>query len=399
MIGSRTTGTLLVAAALAAAALAAPNAAPALTLKDAGAEVKDKDFGEVGTFRFSTDKQKSVVSCPLSYYFTIDGQTVTVPSAQLTTGMCTTSGRFAKCTITKYNLEDLPWPVTVDAKELTIEDVTTKLIFGSAAGQTCPYKSWKTHHDPWIAKPDDPKKIKKFSYSAVGGSGILEPTASGSPLSLEGTDSAGASSALTAFGAELKCADSSYDGELKEATKSVTFTPTFNNSACQGIESGAAHKATVTANGCSLVLHVGGGSEQTWAGTGDLICPAGKALEAHVYLSETSETLKVCTFKVNEQKGLSGLTITNDLESGDIRIEGSLTGVSVERSGLCGVKSTSEGKYDLNVTVKGVGSGGAEVIEVSEAGLLTALPAEIEMGAEASDETEIEGKDPTYEIA
>lgn len=170
---------------LAAIACAAPSTASALTLTDMGQEVKDKDFVQGGNFKFLAQGGTSI-SCPMKLTFTIDGKTVTVRKFELTAlNDCATEGLFEDCTVTNYSPDGLSWAVTVDATVLTIKDVTVTTTFGSVPGKTCPYKNMKMSYEPWLAKPDDPKGISKFSWLGVG-KGELESEEEGeSELEIE----------------------------------------------------------------------------------------------------------------------------------------------------------------------------------------------------------------------
>jgi hypothetical protein len=200
--------------------------------------------------------------------------------------------------------------------------------------------------------------IGTIASTALASQGHLTAEELSYPAILNGTDLTEKPTALTVpaeLGESVECADSSYDGEIKEATESLALLPTFNNANCHS----GTHKATVTTNGCSYLLHIGEGGGDSWAGTADLVCPAGKVVEGDIYFASSNENLLVCKFKLKEQKGLKGLTVTNDTEGEDLVLEGPLTGVGVEEEGAgCGTHSTNEAKLDLNATVKGTSPGG-----------------------------------------
>jgi hypothetical protein len=386
---------LLATALFALSALAVPAVSSATTLLDESSELNDKDIPMEGLHVIVTPKVGSI-SCMQRLTLTVKNQTVTISKYELFPDTCTFTGRFANCTISKYTPEGLEWKVDVDKAPnaaLTIKDMTVSIEF---AGKDCPYVSMKFTYEPMTGTPDNPKKITSFKFSGKPDVKLV-PKESGYPDALAGTEIGGKQNAMTAFGQTVSCSGSTYDGELKEASSALTLTPTFNNSECKDVESGTTHKATIRANGCTFKVNVGEGSGDSWAGTMDLTCPAGKVFEVDVYFASGNENLKICTVKVSAQSGLKGLTITDNTEGGDMVFEGTLTGVKAEKSGVCGASSTTEAVFHVNLTIAGVGTGGGAEGVAVKGGLFTAEEAEVDAEDEGESEESVE-EAGTYEI-
>jgi hypothetical protein len=385
---------LLASSLFAAMALAAPAISSATTILDEEKELNDKEIPLKGTHTIGNKKVGSI-SCTQQVTLTVKNQTITIPKYELFTNTCMFTGRFAKCTISKYTPEGLAWKVDVDKNlTLTIKDMTVTLEF---AGKDCPYVSMKFHYEPMAGVPDDPKKVTTFNFS--GSPDVkLVPKETGYPVDLEGTELSVEGNGLTAFGMVGRCPGTTFDGELEEASASTAFVPTFNNSACTITNGESEFSSTVNPNGCTFVVNIGEGSEDSWSGTVDLVCPEGNSLEISVYMSP-SEGIKICTLKLGGQEGLEGLAITNDTEGGDVVLHGTLAGVSVQKSGLCGAASTEAGAYDLELTGAGTGSeGGPEGISV-QGGLLEAEEEGEEEGEGSGGGDVEEEAEGTYEIA
>ena len=179
---------------------------------------------------------------------------------------------------------------------------------------------------------------------------------------LTGTDEA-TGNALTYPGEEkLVCPESHYVGEkenggfLASGSKTFTVTPTYTN--CSAGPNN--HKATVTMNGCDFLFHLGNtksGVTDTYAVTADLVCPAGKEVEVHVYFAAGNENIQVCKIKFGAQTGLGGATV-KDLTNGTVTVGGTTTGIKASKSGICGAGETNAAEYDIAVILGGVNEGG-----------------------------------------
>ncbi|HET8863449.1 MAG TPA: hypothetical protein VFM94_09390 [Solirubrobacterales bacterium] len=187
------------------------------------------------------------------------------------------------------------------------------------------------------------------------------------PVTLVGTEVGGpGANAVTAFGASIECPGSIYTGHKAEVTPHElipsgatkgTLTPHFKS--CT--ESGGL-PVTVDMNGCDLIIEGGETIEAgKYSGTGSLLCPLGKSVQATVF-SSGSHALKLCTISAGAQGGSGAATLTNT--AGGVKVSGTITGVSGAKSGLCGSGSTSEGQIHFSAEVEGLNSDG-EPTEIS----------------------------------
>jgi hypothetical protein len=154
---------------------------------------------------------------------------------------------------------------------------------------------------------------------------------------------------------------------------STTFTITSHSFNCQvHIPVLGTRPITVTQNGCDVVGHIGQttGGSNTYGVTADLVCPAGKVAETHVYKAGLphSEANQLCLIKVGSQAGLSGLHITATPASGDFDLQGTLSGVHTENSGsLCGTGTSTNTQLHFDVTINGLNAaGGATQVQITE---------------------------------
>jgi hypothetical protein len=186
------------------------------------------------------------------------------------------------------------------------------------------------------------------------------------PVLLDGVESG--ENYITGFGEKIECPGSTYKGEaigggfLSSGATEGTMVPSFNQSACRTGE----HKVTVTMNGCDLVFKGGETiSEGTYKGTGELHCPAGKAIVVDVYFASANENLKICTFEGGAQGGSGTGTLKNT--EGSVEISGTVTGISASKSGVCGSGTTSSAEVHFAAKATGTNeAGGATSIVVSD---------------------------------
>jgi hypothetical protein len=162
--------------------------------------------------------------------------------------------------------------------------------------------------------------------------------------------------AFEALGSVIECPTSTYhveeylgSGPVPSGESTFTVTPNYTGCTAGGL------KATVHMNGCDYDFHIG---ETTPAGDyyaiADLTCPEGKSVDIEAFLSASNENIKACTVTIGEQTGLEGGILSNG--SGDIDLEGTFTNIKASETGLCGSKSTTEGKYVTAVTISGTDS-------------------------------------------
>jgi hypothetical protein len=126
--------------------------------------------------------------------------------------------------------------------------------------------------------------------------------------------------------------------------------------------------ATYTTNGCDFLWHIGETTEVTadYGGTLDIVCGAGEMIETHVY-EKNPDVTSICTFKIPPQVGLKGADVKNN--AGKIEIKGSVTGVTMTRTGvLCGgAKETKAAVLHFNVSVSGTNEAkGATSISITD---------------------------------
>ena len=193
-----------------------------------------------------------------------------------------------------------------------------------------------------------------ISSSAFAEQGEL--TSSG-PVTLTGKDKTGTKTSLTAFGETTQC-ETTYTGHKYSVTPhtfvparatTITITPTYKNCTTKGLPT------TVTMNGCDYVLHIGETVEPLETGRyeikADVICPAGKVIEFHVYLSGAHSSI-ACTIKVKEQTELSAGTLQN-IAGEKAELVGPIAGTHAEKEGLCGKETTTSAQVDLLVEFEG----------------------------------------------
>jgi hypothetical protein len=154
------------------------------------------------------------------------------------------------------------------------------------------------------------------------------------------------------------CTGGKLSGEAPGATSVQALTPEY--SSCK--------VGTVTAsaviNGCQLIAHVKNAGPP-YAGSADVSCPAGKAIE---FVVSTAGVTK-CTISIGSQTGLEGLTLTNvgkgDERSVDLAVN--LSGVKYnqkEGSGIGRCTTTGDftnGTYTGTIRVGGKDEGAEEV--------------------------------------
>jgi hypothetical protein len=175
-------------------------------------------------------------------------------------------------------------------------------------------------------------------------------------------------------GFNVKCASVSYSGgELAEPSEQLTLTPTFSSCTAAGTA------ATVSPEGCTLRFHAGAKTgETTYAGTTDVVCPAGKAIVVTALAGN-------CVAQVGAQNSLSADTYTDSPEAKPPTATAkiALTGVkyTVTKDGfLCpfaGVGEKTGGSYsgqELLKASRGAEAVGFQVAEDTESMLCEEKP-------------------------
>jgi hypothetical protein len=219
-----------------------------------------------------------------------------------------------------------------------------------------------------------------FTLSAVVASGASAQSqgrlTSDGQVTLDLTGEVGAIERITAQFA-IECPNTPYTGHQYNTTPhafvpsgstTITVTPKYVN--CAVTPGG--FPVTVDMNGCDYVLHIGettGGVAGTYGITFDVICPAGNEITITVFLNPAKhgENKLLCKMHIKSQFGLTGLHAT-DTGKGDIRMLGTLEGMHVSSpsgGGLSCGNTTTEGKYDFNLTLKGRTEAGTTAISLS----------------------------------
>ncbi|MGC1851293.1 MAG: hypothetical protein WA687_02505 [Solirubrobacterales bacterium] len=176
------------------------------------------------------------------------------------------------------------------------------------------------------------------------------------------------SNAFTAFGATVECAGTTYTGHaynvtphasLPSGVTTATLTPKYPK--CVSKPSG--RPTTVDMNGCDYVIHIGATKDKanTYLLTFDVVCPAGKEVTVTFFTTDPDHVngTPFCVWHIQPQTGLTGLHAT-DTKNGHIDITGAVEKVHITRVSpgdthllLCNSLTTTEGKIDIDVTVKG----------------------------------------------
>lgn len=183
-----------------------------------------------------------------------------------------------------------------------------------------------------------------------------------------------AANALTAISGKIECPASAYKGHksnvtphelIESGSTAITVTPTYIN--CFSETSSSVFSTTADMNGCDYVLNIGKatGEEDSYGVTTDVVCPEGQKIQWTVFLG-TSHTTKLCTISIKPQTGLSGAHVTTNTASDTLGVVGTVENVHIEESGLCGNKTTTEGKIDLDLGITGRnGEGGSTGLTVT----------------------------------
>jgi hypothetical protein len=146
----------------------------------------------------------------------------------------------------------------------------------------------------------------------------------------------------------------------------LTITPTYIS--CFGVIGASKAPATVTMNGCDYVAHIQTTNfDGNYSGSIDVVCPAGKRVEIHIYSNNEHKT-SICTYTLGAQTGKTGIVFKNEKFIGEVTLGGTATGLKATRdaSVLCGKEETTEvAKLKMDVAI----SGGATAISISENGI------------------------------
>ncbi len=214
--------------------------------------------------------------------------------------------------------------------------------------------------------------VAVLAMSAVAASGAQAAgklTSATSPVTLEGSTGIGSGEKFDAFGASVECETSKYHTPLTATpAERLTVEPQYGP-LCTATGN---LRATVTLNGCDFEIYNAiVFTPGHYHVTTDIVCPAGKEIEIHIYgsLALHNEKKALCTLKIPPQVGLEGLDVT-DVHP-NLVLEGEVVGIHAtqERNSiLCpsGTSTTTAKQTVPGVTVGGKTSGGAaDTVEIS----------------------------------
>jgi len=186
----------------------------------------------------------------------------------------------------------------------------------------------------------------------------------------------GETTAIAFESGELVCSSAAYNGEagstgpVSEAP--VTIEPEYTG--CHALTPLGTKTATVTTNGCVYEIEptvtVTESEQRHFIGLTDIVCPAGKSIEIHLYNTTNPSDAGAstfCTFDVPAQNNLSGITLTNQAGSpDDIVADFEIKSISVTKTTgfFCGSEKQTavyEGQATLRAT-----NGASEFVETQQ---------------------------------
>jgi hypothetical protein len=143
----------------------------------------------------------------------------------------------------------------------------------------------------------------------------------------EGTESYGYA---TVEGSSIECSSGSASATLSAASSTLTIVE-GKASKCSAF--GFA-EGTVNSEGCAVLVHVTGGSGDTYTGTSDLLCPAGQSVKT---------VAGSCKTEVKPQTGSVTLELLNNTGGGyvEVKLKTSNVAYTVTQDGfLCPLNGT-----------------------------------------------------------
>jgi hypothetical protein len=157
------------------------------------------------------------------------------------------------------------------------------------------------------------------------------------------------------------CEETKFTGD-NVATSQTSLTVTAEYQKCKTTPIfGISLFVTLTMNGCDYVFHSVGIDGSTYTATMDIVCPAGKQIEAHFY-SNSTHTNEHCTITIGPQTGLTTNEITNLAGSPNDMLIHHDIGLNVMIHGskiVCGEGATAT--YQGTTTLEARNTGGAQV--------------------------------------
>lgn len=190
------------------------------------------------------------------------------------------------------------------------------------------------------------------------------------------------SNAFTAFARKAECPGTIYRGRkiltqeetelgtkhglLSNGASNVTTTPFYVN--CTTYEGANIFPATFDMNGCDYEYHFGEtvtGKEDSYEVKATLVCPPGKQIQLTVF-TNSAHAFRICTSTITHSpKGYDGL-LARDTTNGKIDVDGTIEGIKVDQSGLCGALTDENAVWHTDIEVEGRnGTGGTTAIGLS----------------------------------
>lgn len=212
------------------------------------------------------------------------------------------------------------------------------------------------------------------AMSAAGASAQGVLTSDG-PVTLHGTENAAGVNALTAFGGETRCPETTYTGKktlslqdtsdgvehgpITSGDTSATIIPHYKG--CFTVSGGSTFSTTVDMNGCDYDFELGGtvnNEANTYDVKAFVTCPEGAHIQVTQF-SGSSHGFRVCSVTIeHNETGYDGLHAT-DTTNGKIDVEGSVEGIKASRGGLCGSATDENAVLHQDITIEGRNEGGA----------------------------------------
>lgn len=193
------------------------------------------------------------------------------------------------------------------------------------------------------------------------------------PVTLTGTNIAGGTNALSAFGLKTECPEVLYKGHKVNSTTELipsgstqtTITPEYK--VCKTpVPLIGTFPTTVDMNSCDYTFDLKettGGVAGTYGVTATLHCKtAGDHIKITIFTSGQPHTTAnhFCTITITEKTDYIGLHATDE-GKGDLRVHGTLEGITAHKETnswdsnafLCSKQTTETAKLEIDVTVTG----------------------------------------------
>jgi hypothetical protein len=165
------------------------------------------------------------------------------------------------------------------------------------------------------------------------------------PVTISGSQST--THVFTASGTSVSCEKATFSGSASADSSEVTIHPSYSGCTAFGFVG-----ATVNTEECNYVFHSGNTTneaEQIYAGTTDVVCPAGQSIKI---------SASTCALEVKSQNGLSAVSYDNNA-GGTVTVGANVENIAntVTKDGfLCPLKGTgnfTDGKYTGDTKVEG----------------------------------------------